>query len=115
MDNRHIAVIAVLTMAASAALAQDKPCLDPCVPEAKRQPARKVAQAGAPLREQALLKLKQRFDDADGNRDGKLSAQEAEQGGFGIVAKHFAQIDAQRRGEVSFDELRRFLDQQDSR
>jgi hypothetical protein len=105
------ATVLLLTVwAAAAAAAQDKPCQDPCVPEAQRQPARVAAPAGAALREQAVLKLKQRFDDADADRNGRLTLQEADAGGFGFVAKHFAQIDSKGQGAVSFDDLRRFLD-----
>lgn len=105
-----IPLLAVLVLAAGAATAQDKPCQDPCVPEAKRQPERSAAPVGAALQAQALLKLKQRFDDADSDRNGKLTAMEAQQGGFGFVARHFEQIDSQGAGAVSFDDVRRYLD-----
>ena len=110
MNTSKVLLLAVWTLAAGAAGAQDKPCQDPCVPEAKRQPVRVAPAAGAALREQAVLKLKQRFDDADADRDGKLTLHEADTGGFGFVARHFAQIDKQGQGAVSFEDVRRFLD-----
>jgi hypothetical protein len=112
MNIPHFSLLFLLAAAMPAAGAQDKPCHDPCVPEAARKAPRTSSPAGAALREQAVLKLKQRFDDADADRNGSLTMAEARDGGFGYVARHFEQIDSQRRGKVSFDDVRRYLSNQ---
>ncbi len=82
---------------------------DPYVPPAQRPSATTPPPAGSALREQALLKLKHRFDEADLDASGSLTRAEAERAGLGFVARHFDDIDSARRGKVSFDELRRFI------
>ncbi|CAN7268962.1 EF-hand domain-containing protein [Pseudoduganella sp. LjRoot289] len=112
----------VLRMAALAALvelgtagaghvsAQDFP-RDPYVPPAKRLPSHERPAAGEALRQQALAKLKQRFEQADLDASGALTEEEARKAGLGFVANHFAQIDTARSGKVSFDDLRRYMAQ----
>src|SRR5262249_1668770 len=48
--------------------------------------------------------LQQVFDAADINHDGRLSLEEAQKG-MPRVAKHFAQLDANKDGYVTFEEL----------
>lgn len=84
---------------------------DPYVPKAQQHPARAPAASGEALRQQALSKLRLRFEEADGNHDGRLTREEAQQGGLGYVAKHFKDIDTAGRGDVGFEDVGRFLRQ----
>lgn len=105
---RQLTLIAMMAFA-SAGQAQEAPCQDPCIPKAKRSVPPGPSPTGAALQEQAILKLKQRFDDADADRSGTLTQAEARDGGFGFVAQHFDAIDQQRKGAVSFADVRRYL------
>lgn len=103
-----MAALAALNTASAAA--QDIP-RDPYVPPAKRLPSHERPASGEALRQQALGKLKQRFEQADLDASGALTEEEARKAGLGFVAKHFAQIDTARSGKVSFDDLRRYMAQ----
>ncbi len=90
------------------AAAQDPIGVDAQVPPSLRnRPADAPPAAGAALRAQALAKLESQFRAADLNADGQLSREEAKR--FGFVASHFDDIDTQRRGAVTFGELRAYL------
>lgn len=95
------------------ALAGDPPapCMDPCVPPSKRQPSIEPPASGERLRQQALDKLRQRFREADLDRNGALTEEEARKAGLGYVANHFAEIDAARSGRVTFEDLRLYMAQ----
>ncbi|TDR76488.1 EF-hand domain-containing protein [Paludibacterium purpuratum] len=86
---------------------------DPYVPPRVKAAARAMAVApttsGASLQAQALGKLQQKFNQADLDHTGRITKTQAKQTGFGFVANHFEQIDAQHRGSVSFDELKTFM------
>jgi hypothetical protein len=98
----------LLMSAAGAACAQAPIGVDGTVPPALRnRPAESPPAAGASLRAQALAKLETQFRAADLDGNGSLTRDEAK--GFGFVATHFDDIDAKRRGAVSFDELRAYL------
>ena len=84
---------------------------DPYLPPGKRHLAPEPGAAGEDLRKQALQKLKQRFDEADLDHNGSLTLDEARAGGLGFVVKHFARIDANGRGQVSFADLASYLQQ----
>lgn len=106
-----LAVLAAVgTAGAGCAAAQDIP-RDPYVPPAKRLPSHERPASGEALRQQALAKLKQRFEQADLDASGALTEEEARKAGLGFVANHFAQIDAAHSGKVSFDDLRRYMAQ----
>ena len=77
------------------------------MPPALRARRAEPAGGGRALRAQALAKLEAQFRAADADGDGRLSAEEAK--GFGFVARHFDAIDAERRGAVTFDDLRAYL------
>lgn len=100
---------AAAAIAAGAAGGQDIP-RDPYVPPAKRLPSAQRPAAGEALHQQALAKLKQRFDEADLDASGALTEAEARKAGLGYVARHFDQIDTAHSGKITFDDLRRYLD-----
>lgn len=84
---------------------------DPYLPPAQRRPAPEPAASGAELQEQAVQKLRRRFEQADLDASGSLTQEEAQRAGLGFVAKHFDQIDRGHRGLVSFEDLQVFLAQ----
>ena len=107
---------AAITYAAS------EPFRDPGTPPALRRsaPADQRSQAlaamrsaprasGAALDAQVRQKLRASFDAADVRHRGALTATEARAGGFGDVANHFEAIDTRHAGEVTFDDLMRYL------
>jgi hypothetical protein len=77
-------------------------------PSLRNRPATEAPATGAALRAQALAKLEAQFRAADANGDRSLSPEEAK--GFGFVARNFDAIDTRRRGAVTFDELRAYLE-----
>ncbi|MGV7211139.1 EF-hand domain-containing protein [Oxalobacteraceae bacterium A2-2] len=85
--------------------------LDPYLPPEKRTPARERPAEGAALRQQAMDKLRQRFEEADLDASGSLSKAEAQKAGLGFVAQHFEQIDTRHSGKVSFADLQAYLQQ----
>lgn len=82
---------------------------DPWVPPELRAPAPTPATQGAALRAQVERKLKAGFDRADVDRSGTLTRDRARAAGLGYIVKHFDEIDRQRAGAVSFDDVKRFL------
>ena len=87
------------------------PRSEPYVPKAQRIPSREAPAAGAGLKEQALSKLRQRFEEADTDRSGSLTRQEAAAAGLGYVAANFEEIDRAHKGAVTFAEVKAFLRQ----
>jgi hypothetical protein len=82
---------------------------DPWVPPELRTPAPTPAPQGAALRAQVERKLKAGFDAADISRSGTVTRDQARAAGLGYIVKHFDDIDRQRAGAVSFDDVKRFL------
>lgn len=105
MKTMHLLIL--LMSAAGAAAAQAPISNDAQVPPALRVRPTEPPATGAALRAQALAKLEAQFRSADANGDGSLSVEEAK--AFGFVARHFDDIDAGRRGAVTFDDLRAYL------
>lgn len=64
---------------------------------------------GSKLQTQALGKLRNKFNAADSEHSGWISRSQAQGAGFGYVVNHFDEIDRQRRGRISFEELKGFL------
>jgi hypothetical protein len=87
------------------------PRSEPYVPKAQRIPSREAPAAGAGLKEQALAKLRQRFDAADTDRSGTLTRQEAAVAGLGYVEANFEEIDRAHQGAVTFADVQEFLRQ----
>lgn len=83
--------------------------MDPYLPPSKRKPSSTPGATGQDLQLQALARLHQKFVEADIDVSGTLTAEEAQRGGMGFVAAHFAEIDKAGSGEVSFEDLRKYL------
>lgn len=66
--------------------------------------------AYAQSHDQALAQLTTRFKASDKNGDGKLTLQEAKDGGMTRVVANFATIDTDKDGYVTFDQLKAELD-----
>ena len=88
---RHAILIAAL-LASSAALADDSSGGGP--PDARAEKFRQ--------------RMAQRFEAADTNHDGKISPDEAK-AGMPFVAKHFAEIDADKDGYVTREEIAAYM------
>lgn len=66
--------------------------------------------AHAQTYDMALSQLTSRFKAADKNGDGKLSLQEAKDGGMTRVVANFKSIDTDKDGYVTFAQLKAQLD-----
>jgi hypothetical protein len=110
-----LAVAVAAVSSAQAQMAQSPPATiettirDPWVPPELRTPAPTAATQGAALRAQVERKLKTGFDAADVNRSGTVTRDQARTAGLGYIVRHFDDIDRQRAGAVSFDDVKRFL------
>jgi len=109
------ALVVIVAAPVHAATAQSPPATvettirDPWVPPELRTPAPTPATQGAALRAQVERKLKTGFDRADVGRSGTVTRDQARAAGLGYIVKHFDDIDRQRAGAVSFDDVKRFL------
>jgi len=107
MNPSPLLLAALLAMGTAAAQTNHGP--GPYLPPDKRTPSSEPAASGPALRLQALQKLKQRFEQADLDANGRLTREEASKAGLGFVVRHFDEIDSAHHGAVSFDELRAYL------
>lgn len=78
-------------------------------PHAMNQPPRNAASGPILLRYQTMMKLKQRFENADLDHSGSLTREEARKAGLGFIDRNFDHIDTAQRGVVSFDDLNSYL------
>lgn len=108
--NRTLRICAGLVLACGGASAQDRG-MDhgPSLPPALRKPAPDAPASGAALRAQAMQKLRTRFEQADLDASGSLTVDEAHAAGLGYVVTHFRDIDHAGRGKISFDDLKKYL------
>lgn len=110
-----LAVALMIALPAHAATAESPPATaeapmrDPWVPPEARKPAIAPPAQGAALRAQVERKLKAAFDQADVNRSGNLTREQARVAGLGYIVRHFDDIDRQRAGAVSFEDVKRYL------
>ena len=65
--------------------------------------------SGAALDAQVQARLRASFDAADRAHRGLLTREQAQAGGFGWISRHFDAIDTRHAGEVSFDDVTRYL------
>lgn len=105
---------AIVALPSGAAFAQIGP--GPALPPELRSqgPSTTPATSGDALQKQAMKKLRLRFEEADLDLNGRVTEQEAKRAGLGFVAGNFAAIDTARNGSVSFDDVRKFLEQRAS-
>ncbi len=97
--------------------------LDPGTPPlAARQAAQAERRAGGAVgrhrpaeRAGRGAQLRNSFDAADTAHRGVLTRAEAQAGGFGFIARHFDAIDTRGAGEVTFDDVRRYLQSRNAR
>jgi hypothetical protein len=87
----------------------ETPLRDPWVPPELRKAPPAPAPQGAALRARVERKLKTGFDTADVGGSGTLTREQARAAGLGYIVKHFDEIDRERAGAVSFDDVKRFL------
>jgi hypothetical protein len=105
------AVLMLLSLNAFAQTPSNHP--GPSLPPELRSPAPYTPASGAALRAQAMQKLQRRFEEADLDRSGSVTREEARRAGLGFVENSFDQIDARGRGRVSFDDVRGFMAERD--
>jgi hypothetical protein len=87
----------------------ETPMRGPWLPPELRRPAAAPAPEGAALRARVERKLKAGFDAGDVTHSGTLTREQARAAGLGYIAKHFDEIDLQRAGAVSFEDVKRYL------
>ncbi|MES2319136.1 MAG: EF-hand domain-containing protein [Pseudomonadota bacterium] len=104
--------VVLATLAGGAAAQDGRPNPGPSLPPHLRNPTTTQAPAsGQALRNEAMQKLKRRFDEADLDANGSLTREEAQRGGLGYVFVSFDEIDSAGRGKVSFDDVKKFMQQ----
>ena len=87
----------------------ETPMRDPWVPPEVRAKVTKLPPEtqGAELQAQVDKKLRARFDAVAKN--GRLTREQAREGGLGSIADRFDSIDTAGRGYVTYDEYRHYL------
>jgi len=83
----------------------------PYLPPALRTPAPSNPASGQALRNEAMDKLKKRFQEADTDANGSVTREEAKRAGLGFVENNFEDIDIAGRGAVTFEDVRKFMAQ----
>ncbi|HEY0063341.1 MAG TPA: EF-hand domain-containing protein [Telluria sp.] len=83
----------------------------PYLPPALRSPAPSTPSSGQALHNEAIAKLKQRFEQADLDADRSVTREEARRAGLGYVDANFDEIDVAGKGKVSFEDVRKFMAQ----
>ena len=101
---RLLPTLAATLLISSAALAQQAP--DAAQPEAGAPMAPMAPGPGAPGPGAPHMNLRQRFEAANTTHDGRLTRDQAAGGGMPGIARHFDQIDADRKGYVTLQDLR---------
>ncbi len=101
--------LALLAADASAQSSMASP--GPSLPPALRTPSALPPASGQALRNEAMQKLKRRFEEADLDANGSLSREEAQRAGLGFVVRSFDEIDSAKRGKVSFDDVKKYMQQ----
>jgi hypothetical protein len=107
MKNLQSILVLCALMTAQTAIADPGP--GPSLPPGLRTPSAQPPASGQALRNEAMQKLKRRFDEADVDASGSLTREEAQRAGLGYVVASFDDIDSARRGKVSFDDVKKFM------
>ncbi|MGH8778140.1 hypothetical protein [Paraburkholderia sp.] len=84
----------------------------PFFPATRPTTAAPVASTGDALQAQAMTRLKTSFDAADVTKSGSLTQQQAQKNRLGYIANNFSQIDVNKTGKVTFDDVKRYLQSQ---
>lgn len=84
----------------------------PFFPATRPTTAAPVASTGDALQAQAMARLKTSFDAADVTKSGSLTQQQAQKSRLGYIANNFSQIDVNKTGKVTFDDVKRYLQSQ---
>jgi len=113
MKNLQPILVLCALMTAQSTWADPGP--GPSLPPALRTPSAQPPASGQALRNEAMQKLKRRFDEADLDASGSLTRDEAQRAGLGYVAASFDDIDSARRGKVSFDDVKKYMQQRHRR
>lgn len=71
-----------------------------------------AASTGDTLQAQAMARLKTNFDAAAATGNGSLTQQQAQKSRLGYIANNFSQIDVNKTGKVTFDDVKRYLQSQ---
>ena len=80
------------------------------MPESLKTVVPQASPRGAALNEVVQRKLRANFDAVDVTRSGRVTRQQALSARWSVLAEHFDEIDASGRGEVSFEEVMRYLE-----
>ena len=102
---RFLPGLAATLLMSTAAFAQPAPdAPPPTPPEAGAPgPAGGPGAPGAPR-----MNMRQRFEAANTTHDGRLTRDQAEAAGLRGIARHFDQIDADKKGYITLQDLRAF-------
>ena len=105
LSVRLLPELTATLLISTAAFAQPAPDAPPPTPPEAGAPglAGGLGVPGAPR-----MNMRQRFDVANTTHDGKLTRDQAEAGGLRGIARHFDQIDADKKGYVTLQDLRAF-------
>lgn len=99
-DTRSVLLFAVLTLGGGTAL-YAQPAPEGTAPSAAGKPATAFSSANALQAPRAASQTA--FDRADDNRDGQLSAQEADR--LPAIGNRFQELDTDNNGVLSFEEF----------
>jgi hypothetical protein len=89
------------------AATMEVPLMDPYLPPELAKLAAVLPRED--MQTQVTRKIEAAFRAADPDGTGSLTRQQASDAGFGFVAAHFDEIDAARRGAITFDDLKHYL------
>lgn len=106
-----VAALMLLSLNACAQAPVNHP--GPYLPPHLRSPAPQTPASGQALKNEAMLKLQRRFEEADLDASGSVTRDEAKRAGLGFVDANFDEIDSTGRGKVSFDDVRKFMVQRE--
>jgi hypothetical protein len=112
----YVFLCAGLLLAPAFACAQSGEALHgPYLPPALRTPSAQPPASGQALRNEAMQKLKRRFEEADLDASGSLTRDEAQKAGLGYVVASFDDIDTAKKGRVNFADVKKYMQQRRNR
>lgn len=84
--------------------------IPPGVPRSTQPPL-----SGEALDNYIREQLKQQFNAADTNRTGRVTIKQAEKAGWGYLVNHFNEIDRNKSGSVTFEDILSYMRSQGAR